>query len=331
MPNTATPPPPPAACTANTCSCDHTIPDDPALATSYEYCRRLTRTRARNFYYGMKLTPEPKRSAMYAVYAYMRACDDLADDATDDPHATRQHIEAFRQQTTLYLQTNPPPSADNAAKGTTSDQTSPTFWPAFRHTMRTYPIDPALLNAMLDGQLRDLDPAPFITFDDLYQYCYNVASVVGLTCISVWGYTGGQETRQLAEQRGVAFQLTNILRDLVEDAQRGRLYLPTDELDRFNFTPDTLRAQLLDRRPSPDLARLIAHNADRARDYYQRSSTLESFIDTTCRPTSRAVASIYRALLEKIARRPQRILTERVRLTKLHKVIIALTASRKSA
>ena len=249
--------------------------NDQVLATSFEHCRRITRTRARNFYYGLKPTPEPKRSALYAIYAFMRACDDMADEPTNDGSAaTRSVIESFRLKMDRILT-----GSEAQQEYTDGAGGFDLLWPAFKHTMTTYPIDPAYMHAMLDGQLRDLDKSDFQTFDQLYDYCYKVASIVGLTCISVWGYSGGEQTRRLAEYRGIAFQLTNILRDLTEDADRNRIYLPTEDLTQHGFTPDTFRAHLLDRTTTPEMTRLIAYQADRAYNYYQRSADLESFID----------------------------------------------------
>jgi phytoene synthase len=188
--------------------------------------------------------------------------------------------------------------------------------------MLNYPVDVQHLNAMLDGQRRDLLTETFQTFDQLYGYCYNVASVVGLTCISVWGYTGGKATRELAEKRGIAFQLTNILRDVHEDFQRGRVYLPADELAQFNVDPRVF----VEGNPDTNFDRLMKFQLERAMSYYDDSAELESHLSADCQSTCWAMMRIYRGLLEKIAENPRRVLTERVRLTKFQKTAIALRA-----
>ncbi|HEX7009116.1 MAG TPA: squalene/phytoene synthase family protein, partial [Phycisphaeraceae bacterium] len=184
---------------------DHAPPAmTPRVRTSLVYCRQLTRRRAGNFYYGLMLTPEPKRSAVYAVYAFMRRCDDLADGpqagAAED---VRARIETFRAQMEQVL-----------AAGPDDPLPQDPIWPAFWYVARSYPLDRAHLHAMLDGQLCDLVQMRYACFDELEAYCYRVASVVGLVCLSIWGYQGGQATQELARERGIAFQLTNILRDL---------------------------------------------------------------------------------------------------------------------
>jgi phytoene synthase len=280
---------------------------------SYAYCHELTRRRARNFYYGLKLTPEPKRSALYAIYAFMRACDDLADaaDTTDaaDRSASLQRIESFRQTMQQLLDApDDAPLPDGEV------------WPAFRHVMRTYPIEHAHLHLMLDGQLCDIQKNRYATFDDLYDYCFKVASVVGLVCVAVWGHDNHPDLPKLAEHRGLAFQLTNILRDLTEDAQRDRIYLPQHELHRFGYAESNLLAGHAD----ANFDALMHFQIDRAREYYRLSESLEDHLDPKCRATSWAMARIYRGLLERIASNPRSVLCDRIRLSSAQKLTIAL-------
>jgi phytoene synthase len=279
---------------------------------SLRYCHRVTRSRARNFYYGLKLTPEPRRSALYAVYAYMRACDDLVDaeaPASSVADASRQ-VDAFREAT-------------HAAADPAAPLPDGPIWPAVRHVIRTYRLDTARFDAMLDGQRMDLTTRRYADFSELYTYCYRVASVVGLVCLDVWGHDGDKGVPKLAEYRGIAFQLTNVLRDLVEDAERGRVYLPQDELQRFDVSADDLRH----RRCTPGFERLLTFQIERARSYYQMSEPLERHIDPRCRATSWAMTQIYRRLLERIAMRPAAVLSRRVRLGSLQKCAIAVRAT----
>jgi len=293
-----------------------------ALATSRAFCARLTAAQARNFYYGMMLTPRAKRSAMYAIYAWMRAVDDLADDEAPDAgdvESKRRRLEAFRRQTHALLRDG------NEWLELESEPTFAPMWPAVAAALREHRVPTAYLDAMIDGQLCDLRAARYGTFNDLYGYCYQVASVVGLTCIEVWGYEGGDATRKLAEERGIALQLTNILRDLVEDARRGRVYLPSDDLARFGFDAGSFTRFVLDPggESNGDFDGLMAFQLDRARGYYDRTASLESFVTRDCRPTCWAMMKIYEGLLRKIERRPRVVLARRVRLSKVQKLVIA--------
>ena len=296
-----------------------TTPVTPEVQASLAYCHGIARTRARNFYYGLKLTPEPKRSAVYAIYAFMRACDDMADgeDAEQLPVPMRQErIETFRQTMVDVLN-----QSDDAA------MPEGEHWPAFRHVMRTYPIDLAYMHAMLDGQIADLHKHHYATFDELYGYCYNVASVVGLVCLCIWGFEGDDATRKLAEYRGIALQLTNILRDPVEDAQRERFYLPQEDLDRFGYCPDDLKQG----KANEAFDQLMHFQVQRAQSYYDQSASLEQHIHPDSRATCWAMMRIYHGLLEQITANPRRVLTSRVRLSSLQKIALGLRATWKKS
>jgi 15-cis-phytoene synthase len=295
--------------------------DIPAVSESYAACREVAQHRAGNFFHGMRLMARDKRPAMYAVYAWMRLADDLADDVADaHGHDTRkrQRLEVFRQQTRLALNSDglvAPALAEHAP-----------FWPAICDTLQRHQVNTADLDAMIDGQLQDQTKRRYNSFHELYDYCYKVASTVGLVCLSVWGYSGGADTRKLAEQRGIALQLTNILRDVVEDAQRDRLYLPAQDLARFDLDADTLLAMLRGRRDDPRVSRLIAYECQRAAGYYAVSAPLESRITPDARATCWAMMRIYRGLLTKIERDPAAVLRGRVSLGKPTKLAIALRA-----
>jgi phytoene synthase len=292
-----------------------TAPARPArvtLAASRAYCRDLTRRAARNFYYGLRLLPEPKRSSMYALYAYMRLLDDIADAEDGRPVERRlDDLAAWQEQTHA------------ACAGRVPDAVHP-IWPAFvemaaRHDVPRYCFDDAIA-----GQRQDLQPRPFESFDQLSEYCRQVAGVVGVASIYIWGFQGGRETERLALDRGLAFQLTNILRDLREDAALGRTYLPQCEL-----TGCDLPAQF-DRRAevSKPFADLMEFQIDRARSYYVSSADLERRIAADSRPTLVAMTCIYRSLLERISADPARVLRERVRLSLFAKLRIGWRAAR---
>ena len=298
-----------------------------SLASSQDFCARLTAAQARNFYYGMMLTPQPRRSAMYAIYAWMRAVDDLADAPENevDHDTKRRQLETFRRMTHQVVQ-------DERASLAAAAEPSPfaLMWPAVAHAFRSHQIPLHYLDSMIQGQLLDQTQLRYPDFAALYDYCYKVASVVGLTCIEVWQYEGGDATRKLAEHRGIALQLTNILRDLVEDARRDRIYLPADELARFGFDAASFKQFVLD--PASASAtgeqagkfdELMAMQLKRARDYYDQTQSLESHLTRSCRPTCWAMMKIYEQLLRKIERRPRVVLQQRVKLSKWRKLWIA--------
>jgi 15-cis-phytoene synthase len=262
---------------------------------SYDYCVRVARSRAKNFYYSFLLLSKPQRRAMCAIYAFMRYCDDLS----DDPGANRAAIERWRGE------------LENALEGRFSGHP---MWPAFHHTVRRFGIPHEYFREMIDGVLGDLEPRTFETFDQLYRYCYQVASVVGLTIVHIFGF----DTRTvltLAEKCGVAFQLTNILRDIREDAELGRIYLPAEDLRRFGVTPEDLRAG---NRNQPFLD-LMRFEAARARKYYGESAPLLDLVHPRSRPSLWALIAIYSRLLERIEATNYDVFRKRVRLSAFEK------------
>lgn len=286
------------------------------LEASRLHCTQVTRSRAGNFYYGMKLVPEPRRSAMYAIYAWMRQADDLADDAGDQTEKTRR-LDEFWRLTEQEL--------DRQAKGVQtpgSEGVDGAIWPAFGWTVREYGIERRHLRGMIEGQLLDMGKSRYATFEELYDYCYKVASVVGLTCIQVWGYEGGERARKMAEWRGIAFQLTNILRDIREDAERGRVYLPAEDFEGGGPEPEELL-----KGPSERLMKGIGRTLERARRYYEDSAELDKLVEGPGKACLWAMSRIYRTLLERIEADPRAVLMgRRVKLSKISKTMIALKA-----
>ena len=285
-----------------------------SLEHSRAYCEQLTRVRARNFYYGLKLLPEPKRSAMFAIYAYMRLVDDIADD--DEGRSLEQRIadlESWRLRTHSVLQGN---GSDDGQQ----------FWPAFADVVRRYRLPHRLFDDVIEGQKQDLEFKPFKDFQELFAYCYRVAGVVGLASIYIWGFEGGDDTEFLAVQRGVAFQLTNILRDLREDAYKGRVYLPLDELAAMHVSAEELRQGT----GGKHFLELMRFQIERAEAFYEKSAGLERRLSADSRPTLIAMTEIYRGLLKKVAYQPERVLRERVSLSLFSKLRIGWRASRSS-
>jgi phytoene synthase len=302
-----------------------------ALSASAERCRDITRAAARNFYHGLKLLPEPKRSQMYALYAYMRLLDDIADE--DDGRSRDRRLadlETWRAQTADAFAGRLPDAGTSSARDSSPGDPAaqhaagshPGIWPAVVDLVRRRAIPRHLFDAAIAGQRQDLDAPAFDTFADLHEYCYRVAGVVGVASVHVWGFTGGDQTLELAVERGVAFQLTNVLRDLRADAALGRTYLPRQELAAAGVSVEQIRAG----RGGPAFAAFVRDQIARAEDYYERSASLESRIDPDSRPTLTAMTQIYHGLLRKIARDPERILRERVSLSLFNKLWIAARA-----
>jgi len=265
------------------------------IDASYAYCKRVARTRAKNFYYSFLLLAEHQRKAMCAIYAFMRHADDLS----DEPGATRAALEEWRGELEAAL--------DGRFSGHP-------LWPAFHHTVRRFGIPHQYLREMIDGVVSDLEPRRFPTFAELYRYCYQVAAVVGLTTIYIFGFDT-PSALPLAEKCGVAFQLTNILRDLREDAERGRLYLPIEDLERFGVAEEDLRAG----NRTKQYYELMRFESRRARAFYEDSAPLLDLIHPRSRPSLAALVTIYSRLLERIEQTNYDVFSRRVRLSALEK------------
>lgn len=272
------------------------------LSSSYAWCERVTRQQAGNFYHAFRLLPRPQRRAMCALYAFMRVADDL----TDGPEALadkRRALADWRQQ------------FDDALSGRYHHP----LHPAFHHTVQQYGIPRRYLDEVLDGVGMDLDTDRYETFAELYRYCYRVASAVGLACIHIWGFRAERAT-EYAEAAGIALQLTNILRDLGEDAARGRVYLPREDLERFGYTIEDLEQGRRDER----FRALMAFQVDRARHYYEAAEPLANLLGPAGQAVFLVMLRTYRGLLETIVRRDYDVFSSRVRLSRWRKVWLAV-------
>lgn len=279
------------------------------LAFSYRYCRAVARRRARNFYYSFIVLPREKRDGMCAVYAFMRYCDDIADDPSVQGDKRRM-LEKWRS------------SLDRAARGQYEDSE---ILPAFHDTVVKFGIPISYFHELIDGASMDLSTDRYESFDQLYDYCYKVASVVGLVCIHIFGFDSDEATR-LAEYCGIAFQLTNILRDLKEDASMGRVYLPDEDLWAFGYSSEDLAQGVTDDR----FQRLMLFEVDRARCYYNAAMPLLDMVHESGRPGLSAMIEIYSGLLEKIERRNYDVFANRVSLSAPKKLSIAAKTILKS-
>lgn len=279
------------------------------LSHAYAVCRGISRRAAKNFYYGFMVLPAEKRNALSAVYAFMRHADDIADEPGVDPLLKRQKLNEWLE----------------AAKAVfTGKPTDDPVLMALGDAQKKFKIPPELFEKLVYGTSLDLDipqasgEAPAVlcnTFEDLKQYCYYVASVVGLVCIRIFGYEDSK-AEFLAEDCGLAFQLTNIIRDVKEDACMGRIYIPEEDLARTNLTAANFSSTLLqDPAQAQQLRPALEYEAGRARKYYESAKWLMELIEEDSRAALWVLVEIYSRLLQKITDRNYDVLTERVRLT----------------
>lgn len=298
------------------------------LSTAYGVCRHITRTQAKNFYWAFLVLPRRKRNALCAVYAFMRHADDISDDESVPVLVRREKLSSLLE------------GFHRAVDGKPTDD--PVLF-ALAHTQKAYDVPMEWLDKLVYGTMMDLqdevegedvkittlrsaqDGLPtavatkriltFRSFEDLYAYCYHVASVVGLVCIKIFGYRD-PKAEKLAERTGIAFQLTNILRDVKEDAGMGRVYLPERDLQTFGIKVDDVIAW-----PALEQLRPVLQlEGERALVYYQSAKELIGLIDDDSQPALWALVEIYRQLMEKIASRNYDVFSERVRLTTREKL-----------
>lgn len=271
------------------------------LAESYARCAELTRRARSSFplmFWGL---PTAERRAMTVLYAFLRRTDDLGD--ADEPAPVRREaLSRWRR------------SFDRALAG---EFESPLL-PALVDVVVRYAIPPEHLTAVIDGVEMDLEPRRYATFAELEVYCHRVASVVGLACLQIWGFDG-PAAFEPARRCGTAFQLTNILRDLSEDAARDRVYLPVEDLERFSYGESDLKAGVADAR----FQALAAFEIRRAERLFEEAAHLEPHLAPAARPTFRALFEVYRELLRTIAADPTRALRERIRVGRWRRLQIA--------
>jgi phytoene synthase len=263
--------------------------------------RRVTKASGSNFYYAFLFLPKPRREAIYAVYAFCRLSDDLVDEvkAGGDPAAA---LTRWRQQ----LDTDFHGGARHPVIA------------AVGQAARRFTIPKVYFQELLNGMEMDLTRARYATFEELYSYCYRVASVVGLICIEIFGYRN-PGTKTYAERLGIAFQLTNILRDLALDARRGRIYLPQDELKRFGYTED----ELLAGRYNDAFVELMRFQCGRARDFFRAASAALPAEDTRPLLAAEIMRAIYYRLLIKIERERYDVFKGEIALGKSRKLFLA--------
>jgi phytoene synthase len=275
------------------------------LSGGYDDCQRLARAMAGNFYYSFLVLPRAERRAMCALYTFFRLTDDLGDD--DAPlDNRRQALFRWRQTLNQALAGNPTPDR---------------WWLALADVAARFHVSPELFHQLIDGVESDLVVKRYATFAELYHYCFQVASTVGLACLRIWG-VADRRAELPGEWCGLAFQLTNILRDISEDYRRGRIYLPLDELSRFGVREEELGGS----NGSSAFDRLMRFQIDRAHDYYGRSAALTAYLPPRARAVFRVMTDIYRGLLRRIERRPAAVLQRRISLSAAQKLLFVVRA-----
>jgi phytoene synthase len=287
---------------------------------AYSVCRGITRSAAKNFYYAFLVLPRHKREALCAVYSFMRRCDDITDDSGLPLPERRLKLDAW---------------LDALHRAQQGEPTDDPILLALTDAQRRYQIPGGLLDELALGTAMDIEttaeledepgfagstaslPVRYKTFEDLQLYCYRVASVVGLVCIHVFGYRD-PAAEPLAERCGLAFQLTNIIRDVKEDAAMGRVYLPEEDLAKFGLSASDLLTASDPARFRP----LLNLEADRAREFYKAGDELIPMIAEDSQPGLWVLVNIYRKLLQEITDRQYDVFSGKVSLTVSEKLRI---------
>jgi phytoene synthase len=269
-----------------------------------EYCQQLTAKSGSSFYYSFLFLPPERRRAITALYAFCREVDDVVDECTD-PSIARIKLAWWRNEIDLMLQGAPSHPVTKALQ--------PHLAPC--HLQGEH------LHAVIDGMEMDLNQTRYLDYAGLQDYCWHAAGVVGLLSAGIFGLTQPQ-TKQYAEKLGLAFQLTNIIRDVGEDARRDRIYLPLDEMRRFGVTP----ADLLHARHTKEFENLMRFQTERAQALYDEAFALLPDVDRRAQRPGIIMAAIYRTLLDEIEREGFRVLNQRISLTPIRKLWLAWKA-----
>jgi 15-cis-phytoene synthase len=273
-----------------------------SLEESYAQCIAVTKERAANFHFAFQVLPKPRYRGICALYAFSRLADDISDDDVD-PERALANSKAWRT------------AFDKALAG---DASTHAILPAVADTMQRYKIPPVYMHELITGTEMDAHTKRYEKWDETYLYCYRVASVIGMMTIHVFGFTDPKAV-PLAEKTGIAFQMTNILRDLGEDAGRGRIYLPLEDLRKLGVS----EAEVLAAKDSPALRKLVKFEVERTKSYYEQGRELVPLIEAESRNALGSLVAIYSRLLQEIERRDYDVLTERVSLSKAEKLKLA--------
>ena len=266
-----------------------------------DYCQEKAAKSGSSFYYSFLFLPPERRRAITALYAFCREVDDTVDDCTD-PMVARNKLLWWRKEIKAMLDGSPTHPVTQALQ--------PHLVP--------YSLKGEHLLAIVDGMEMDLDQTRYLDYPGLKRYCWHVAGVVGILSASIFGFTR-PETLQYAEKLGLAFQLTNIIRDVGDDARKGRIYLPVNELQQFNVTA----ADILNARHSENFEKLMAFQVQRAQAAYDEAFALLPAADRRAQRPGLMMAAIYRTLLNEIERDGYKVLNQRISLTPIRKLWLA--------
>lgn len=279
-----------------------------SLSDSYAYCQQLAKQTAGNFYYSFLALRREQFQAMCVLYAYMRTVDDLGDHPQRLPEERAASLMQWRYE------------LEQALAGQTDVREQPFHpcFPALLDIIRRYEIPQRYFFDVITGVESDLEPVAFETFDVLADYCYHVAGVVGLCCIHIWGFHD-ERAYDAGIECGLAFQLTNILRDLSEDIELGRVYLPQEDLGRFDYSRSDIQAQVYDER----FRNLMQFEVQRTREFYHKSERLSDYISPAGQGILKAMYRIYGGILNEIERMEYDVYSSRAGLPKWRKLLIA--------
>ncbi len=277
----------------------------PTIEESYRHCSRIAKARARHFFHSFRLLPPLQRRSMCAIYAFMRHSDDLVDDDDAPVESRRAALRAWHGSVQRHFE------------GLREDM----VLTAFCDTFARHGIPSAYSFELLDGMEGDLTEQEFQTFEDLYRYCYQAASVVGMSTMHVFGFQA-RDTLALAERCGVAFQLTNIMRDIAADAAMGRVYLPVAELAEHGLSKEELLAGTV-RAGEERFQRFMDFQCRRAERYYRESAALLGMASPPCRAALWAMIATYHGILQRIRKAGYDVLGEEIGISKPGKLAIA--------
>ena len=288
-------------------------PTDPLVAQSYEACHRIARASHSNFYYAFFLLPKKRRDGLAALYAFMRLVDDVADEG-QDLAAKQRGLAKWRAALDEAVNAN-------ACANSPALPSAIEVLPALVDTMRRYNMPARYLHDLISGAEMDLTVRSYSTFDRLREYCYRVAGTVGLTCTHVFGFRDARAL-DLAEKLGLAFQLTNIIRDVRDDFAMGRVYLPDEDLALYNV----VREDFARNAPTLGVRELLRFEAQRAWQCYQEGAALLHLVEPESRPALWLLVHTYSALLARIEDLDFAVFGQRVRLAKSEKLIFIAKA-----
>ena len=317
---------------------ENRLPED-IVKSAYDYCEELTRREAGNFYHSFKYLPEEERRSIMAYYAFCRRADDIADGDYVDyfPGGSEENPESIDYRTKIERLIDGVPVLERSSYNDKMSQlfyyrkklstaygkmtsTDPIFI-ALKDTVNKYGISRQLLDDMISGMEEDFHRNRYETFEDLYSYCYKVASTVGLVCIEIYGYDD-RRAREYAESWGIYMQLTNILRDVAEDIERDRIYLPIEDLNRFGITEEDLRngKEIL---KHPGWKPFVKEYIKRADKYRERGKKLFPLLDKSSRYSPAAMTTFYHSIMKKIDKNDGDVFSERTQLSKTEKIGLA--------